>query len=1049
MWLITSFLLILTQSQDHTGLVGSRPECQPYDCRNPEGYTFQFGNEKSCFWGRFTCDDCCYTDFTADGIRPCWTFDWTKEDCCDVPWAHDPTCDPDNVDCELSTIDPDSCTACGEVLTQPILTPAVGGGACDPESYTCVHLDGSCVEDRDCILGGSIDTSSCTSCGEVLTQSVVEQATGSGTCAPATHTCAHGDGTCVEDIDCMLGILDPSACTSCGEVLTQEVLAAAVGIGECNPQLYTCADGDGACVELRDCVLGDAIDPSDCFECGDILTQSIATLAQGGGVCDPDTYTCDIGDGACQEDCDYLQVGNSCPNYEVHPPIDYVFILDTTSVLTDEEYNSIILQLASSVELNLREEDNFAMINFSEFPEIVVNWTSGVDRGQAAEQIRVAPRGRPVDEPFIDYALQYALDELWEGNIDESRDQRTIFMTYDTPNANETPCGKPPVYSSLGIDLYALLPGEGKYDCFENQDVYMSWFGDVNQMLSQHTFILSDPTCGQYTPFDGFYERTEDNDFGPVYANDHDQILGMTYADSTIQVWQFEDPITTGVMISVYLTPGASLRPPAEQAWEYEGPDVLTVAYSAVDVECLGGARPTRSPDTSAPTPFPTQDPSPHPSFFPTTDPTPEPSFDPTLEPSLNPSTDPSIAPTTSQPTPSPTENPLTSSPSGHPLTSRPSTSSPSQTPSKYPTDVCKPFIFGSDYHIPEEIIEARTDFGFILDSSSSMSDEEFVEIMGAFADLSIRYFTDLERAGLMIFSSFYRHEFPIIPRTAQELAEEFLNTTRIYGATLTSTAMYYSYQEMWLEPGIIDGEIRQRAVLITDGKPSAGQDACSQTYLYQNAGIELYIVAIGDEAFSELQCFTDFAIKVIPVDDIEQLVDDLPKYLQVELIDRIHFDSFYDCTGEYLNGAPTYESEEGWIAYRAEDGHWTIRDPSGSINCDLRDTVPSDANYPEPGHTWTCFHGVFENTSVEYWSRTPSETPSEMPTITEHCNNVYMEEIERLQTRVDELQSRVNQLESDVQDQSSDLETCERKFDEIMNDISGLLSCDSCSTGS
>ena len=70
----------------------------------------------------------------------------------------------------------------------------------------------------------------------------------------------------------------------------------------------------------------------------------------------------------------------------------------------------------------------------------------------------------------------------------------------------------------------------------------------------------------------------------------------------------------------------------------------------------------------------------------------------------------------------------------------------------------------------------------------------------------------------------------------------------------------------MWLASGVLtdDPNFRQRAVMITDGKPSAGQDACSQVYLYQQAGLELYVVAIGDETFWNLQCFLNYGVTVV-----------------------------------------------------------------------------------------------------------------------------------------------------------------------------------------
>lgn len=1106
MLLIYTFLLYLTRSQDHTGLVGTREDCQPYDCRNPGGYTYEFGQSQSepCFWGRFTCETCCYTDVTSSG-RPCWTFDWTKQDCCDEPWAHDPTCDPDAADCVLgdpidpsacttcgqvltqeiatpaagtgscdpatytcqngdgscvedidcvlgSTINPDDCTSCGQVLTQAVTTPASGNGACAPASYICQHEDGACIEDRDCVLGDPIDVTTCTTCGEVLTQQVTTAATGSGSCDPATYTCAHGDGQCIIDIDCELSEIDPSTCTSCGQVLTQAVTVPPIGIGECIPQSYTCVDGDGSCVENSDCVLGGAIDTSLCTSCDEVLTQEILTPAQGSGTCAPDTHTCAYGDGACQEPCDYIEVGNPCPNPELLGPVDYVFIFDTTSFITDEQYNQYINEMALAIELNLREEDNFALVMFSENPVLIVDWTN--DGAAAAELIRTAPRPHAEPVPYPDHALEFALTELWEGNEDASRDQRTYLITYVDPPDHENPCGKVADYQALDIDLYAVLPGSATYDCFEQNDVFRSQYLNFGTMLSQHAFV--DPSCGAYTVFDGFYTKTSDNEFGPVYANNAQQTLGMTYGDPSVQVWQFTDP-DTSVMISVYLTPGSSLRPPDQQRWEYEGPDVMTVAFSALDVTCKDGPKPTSSPITSMPSETPSDGPSgmptaSNPSITPSKQPT---ASEPSGIPSKSPSDTPSYTPTdqpsdspTSRPTNSPTENPATSDPTKTP------SNFPSFQPSMRPSAAsCKPFILGSEYNIPEHILNARTDFGLILDSSSSVSDGEFDQIMEAFAQLVVNYFTEeKERAGLMIFSSFYRHEFGIEQRPPSDLATLFRNTTRIYGATLTATALYFAYQEMWLTSGALtdDPNFRQRAVMITDGKPSAGQDACSQVYLYQQAGLELYVVAIGDETFWNLQCFLNYGVTVVHVDNIERLVEDLPKYLEIELVDRIHFDAYYECTEEFRNGAPVYVSDQGWEAYLDVDRHWRITDPAGSINCDLIDSQPSTMPYPEPGRTWTCFNGIFNDVSIEFWSRSPTQGPTDNPTTpfpskgpveAPECDTICMQEVQNLQSCLESLQQRVDELEAELASQSDDLATCEGKFDEMYSAIETILS--------
>jgi len=107
--------------------------------------------------------------------------------------------DTGNADCVLSELNPDECQTCGQVLEQTVVTPATGTGTCGtPQTHTCVDGDGDCTEvaNADCVLGDPLDTDDCTACDQVLTQTIATPATGTGNCTPATHTCANGDGSC-------------------------------------------------------------------------------------------------------------------------------------------------------------------------------------------------------------------------------------------------------------------------------------------------------------------------------------------------------------------------------------------------------------------------------------------------------------------------------------------------------------------------------------------------------------------------------------------------------------------------------------------------------------------------------------------------------------------------------------------------------------------------------------------------------------------------------------------------------------------------------------
>jgi len=93
-------------------------------------------------------------------------------------------------------LNPDDCTRCGEIFEQEVIAPHIGNGPCSPEVHICSHLEGECVEDRDCVLGDSLDASSCSVCG-TLEQVIIEPSYGSGICSPQTFICKIGDGACV------------------------------------------------------------------------------------------------------------------------------------------------------------------------------------------------------------------------------------------------------------------------------------------------------------------------------------------------------------------------------------------------------------------------------------------------------------------------------------------------------------------------------------------------------------------------------------------------------------------------------------------------------------------------------------------------------------------------------------------------------------------------------------------------------------------------------------------------------------------------------------
>merc|ERR1719469_1257562 len=104
-----------------------------------------------------------------------------------------------NANCSLGTANNASteCTASCELLTQAITINATGNGTCTPATHQCVDGENQCV-DADCVLGtaNNASTEGTASC-ELLTQAITTAATGNGTCTPATHQCVDGENLCV------------------------------------------------------------------------------------------------------------------------------------------------------------------------------------------------------------------------------------------------------------------------------------------------------------------------------------------------------------------------------------------------------------------------------------------------------------------------------------------------------------------------------------------------------------------------------------------------------------------------------------------------------------------------------------------------------------------------------------------------------------------------------------------------------------------------------------------------------------------------------------
>lgn len=93
------------------------------------------------------------------------------------------------------------------------------------------------------------------------------------------------------------------AWSGCNKECSRTLIDNYRGIGSCVEP--SCTAGEGACPRVLvpqdiNCVLGPRPNPDNCTTCGQILTQNIETPAQGTGNCPtPETHTCGPGDGDC------------------------------------------------------------------------------------------------------------------------------------------------------------------------------------------------------------------------------------------------------------------------------------------------------------------------------------------------------------------------------------------------------------------------------------------------------------------------------------------------------------------------------------------------------------------------------------------------------------------------------------------------------------------------------------------------------------------------------------------------------------------------------
>lgn len=430
------------------------------------------------------------------------------------------------------------------------------------------------------------------------------------------------------------------------------------------------------------------------------------------------------------DDCEHFHFGHCC-TINCGDSIDVLFIIDSSSSISQDQLTALIDQLSLSIERYFPNDDDskIGAIMFATRVD-TDNKIPILNRPRSDTASMITTMALDPDtglrrlsgSTYLQEAMKRGMD-MWEDDVagtvlDESRNQWTIILTDGKPTGNQNPCDELEEYQDHGIQVALIGIGDASdgvdstnevFQCFNNEGQTIG-FNSFEEALaptrgavdSIFRFINVCPAWIERTPYDGYWSRTDDRiNNKPVYVHKENFILswqiqevissgfGDSHVHEEIGFWEFYDPTRVqGKMLSY--TYQNQIYPNSMSNWTYfnytrqsvisqtwRGFEDTIYNYTA-PVECSHTRIPTRFPSVT-PTKTPSRSPSVNPTMGPTTD---EPTNTPTDIPSVSPTT----FPTTDEPTVSPTINPTTEEPTGHPHSSSPSGHPTTEQPTKSPS---------------------------------------------------------------------------------------------------------------------------------------------------------------------------------------------------------------------------------------------------------------------------------------------------------------------------------------------------------------------------
>jgi len=215
----------------------------------------------------------------------------------------------------------------------------------------------------------------------------------------------------------------------------------------------------------------------------------------------------------------------------------------------------------------------------------------------------------------------------------------------------------------------------------------------------------------------------------------------------------------------------------------------------------------------------------------------------------------------------------------------------------------------------------------FLLDSSSSISSDDYLIYKTWLADSIFQLVPETTRIAVAQFSTLLTIEFQLDAYEINDETEadalarfenyqaEIMALQRLGGLTRTQYALQQTRLNMW---NLADPNRNHLTVIVTDGRPSFGQDPCVELEVYKEMGIDFTLIGIGAEVAQYIDTFCADQEILAEVQENMILISDFSElYGAEENIGNLLcpagtlFDGYYDVGSSttWRNGRPTYGS--------------------------------------------------------------------------------------------------------------------------------------------